>query len=391
MQQFSFDEVIDRRNTNSKKWDAFEDKEVIVMASADMDFESAPCIRDALIDKAAKSMYGYEGQSKEYFEAIINWNNRVYNYEIEKSWLSNVPGVNMGIRLCIDTFSSPGDAILMDSPYFAPLVVEIEKAKRKLVTYSLRLINGHFEIDFEDFEKKIIENNVRMYILVNPQNPTGKVYTKEELSRIGEICEKNNVLVLSDEVHCNVLYDNHRHYPYTSVNDVNSKNGIIMTSITKGFNVQGLTYGILIIPNPTLRQMFEETIISYNLNYATNIFSMAAVIAAYNEGSEWLHSANEYLLRNLNYLSEYIEENIPVIKVIRPQASYLVWLDMRELGLSAEELKKLFLEDAKVAFSFGEDFGKDGEGFERLNFACSRELLSEALERIKRAVERIQQ
>ncbi len=387
MQQF--DRVIDRRNTNSLKWDIYEDKNVIAMGSADMDFESATCIRDALVDKAAKAMYGYEGRSEEYFEAIINWNQRVYNYNIEKPWLSNVPGVNLGIRLCINTFSNPGDAILMHSPYFNPLATIIDKSKRRLVSSSLKMLNGRYEIDFEDFENKIVEYKVKMYLLVNPQNPTGKVYTREELCKIGEICEKHNVIVVSDEVHCNVLYDSHKHYPYTAVNDVNANHGIIITSVTKGFNVQGLTYGILIIPNTIYRQMFEETVLSYNVNYATNIFSMAAVVAAYNEGMEWLHQLNEYLLENLNYLTEYIEKNIPDVKVIRPQGSYLVWLDMRELGLSPIELKKLFLEEAKVAFSFGEEFGKDGEGFERLNFACPRSVLKEALTRIKRVIERL--
>lgn len=384
----NFDRVINRKNTNSKKWDIYEDKDIIAMGSADMDFESAACIRDALIAKAGKALFGYEGQSKEYFESIINWNRRVYDYRVERSWLSNVPGVIMGIRLCIDTFSNSGDAILMHSPYFNPLVTVIEKSGRKFVSSSLKLANDHYEIDFEDFEKKITEFKVKIYLLVNPQNPTGKVYSEEELCKIGEICEKHNVVVISDEVHCNVLYDNHTHHPYTAINGVNASHGILVTSVTKGFNLQGLTYGILIIPNPVYRQMFEETIRSYDLDYATNIFSMTAVIAAYDKGSEWLSQLNEYLLGNLNYLTEYIEKNISAIKVIRPQASYLVWLDMRELGLPPKALKKLFLEEAKVGFTFGEDFGKDGEGFERLNFACSRIVLNEALNRIKRVIER---
>lgn len=381
-----FDKVIDRRNTNSKKWDAYDDKDTIVMASADMDFESAPCIRDGLIKKAETSMYGYEGKSDEYYESIINWNKRIYNYDIEESWLSNVPGVNLGIRLCIDTYTNPGDGVLIQAPYFSPIVTMIEKSKRKLVTNSLVLEDNKYKIDFEDFEKQIIENEVKMFILINPQNPTGMVFTKDELAKIGEICQRHDVIVLSDEVHCNVLFDNHVHYPYTAVNEVNAEHGIIITSVTKGFNLQGLTYGILIIPNPTYRQMFEETIIGYNVNYATNIFSMASVIAAYNEGQGWLEDLNEYLLGNLNYLTEFIEKNIPAVKVIRPQASYLVWLDMRELGLSPAEMKKMFLDEAKVAFSFGEEFGEDGEGFQRLNFACSRSVLKEALERIAKVI-----
>lgn len=381
-----FDEIINRRNTNSKKWDAYKDNDIIVMASADMDFKSATCIRDALVKKAEEAMYGYEGKSDGYYESIINWNKRIYDYDIEQSWLTNVPGVNLGVRLCIDTFTNPGDTILMHSPYFSPFLTEIDKSKRKLVTSSLKLINDQYEMDFLDFENKIIENKVKMFIFVSPHNPTGKVFTKEELQKIGEICDKHDVIVLSDEVHCNVLFDDHVHYPYTAVNDVNANHGIIITSITKGFNVQGLTYGILIIPNPVYRQMFEETVMGYNLDYATNIFSMASVVAAYNEGKEWLDQLNEYLLGNLNYLTEFIENKIPSIKVIRPQASYLVWLDMRQLGLTPDEMKKIFLEEAKVAFSFGEEFGIDGEGFQRLNFACPRRVLKEALERIGKII-----
>jgi cystathionine beta-lyase len=385
-----FDKIINRRNTNSLKWEKYGDiKDIIAMGSADMDFESATCIRDALINKAAKAMYGYEARSEEYFESIINWNKRLYNYKIEKAWLSNVPGVFAGIHLALETFSKCGESVLMHSPHFGPLVRVIEKCKRKLVTSPLKLIKDQYEIDFEDFENKIIENNVKMFVLVNPQNPTGKVYTKEELIRIGEICEKYKVIVISDEVHCNTLFDNNIHYPYTAVNEVNADHGIVITSITKAFNVQGLTYGILIIPNLTHRQMFEKAIQSYDWDFATNIFSMAAVIAAYNNGSEWLQQVNEYLLENLNYITKYIDKNIPAIKVIRPQGSYMVWLDMRVLGLSPEELKILLLQKAKVAFTFGEEFGEEGQGFERLNFACPRKILEEALVRIKNVIETI--
>jgi len=384
-----FDKVINRRGTNSLKWDVYEDKEVISLGSADMDFESAPCIRDALISKAEKAMFGYEGRSDEYFQSIIDWNKRKHDYEIKKAWISNAPGVLVGLRLCIDTFTASGDSILMHGPYFNPIVTLIVKSKRKFVSSPLRLQDGKYEMDFEAFEKKIIENNVRMFILVNPQNPTGKVYTREELARMGEICGRHGVVVVSDEVHSNVLYDNHVHYPYTAVSNENANHGIILTSVTKGFNLQGLTYGILIIPNPVYREMFEETIRSYDLDYATNIFSMAALVAAYNQGEGWLKELNEYLLGNLEYLTDFFEKDLPDVKVIRPEGSYLVWLDMRKLGLSPEELKKLFMEKAKVAFSFGEDFGKEGEGFERLNFACPRSVLKEALGRIKAAIDGI--
>ncbi|MBU5484370.1 aminotransferase class I/II-fold pyridoxal phosphate-dependent enzyme [Clostridium sp. MSJ-11] len=257
-----------------------------------------------------------------------------------------------------------------------------------MVTNSLVLKDGHYSIDFEDLESKIA-NNVKMFILVNPHNPSGRVFTNEELIRIGEICNKHNVLVLSDEVHGGVVFQNHKHIPYASISEKFAMNSIVITAASKSFNLQGLTHAILIIPNKDLWNIYESTLTGYDFGFATNVFSLAAVEAAYRHGKPWLDELTAYLQNNLQYLIDYFEVNIPKIKVIKPEGSYMVWLDCRELKMNEDELETLFISKARVALTFGSGFGKDGEGFARINIACSRKLLKEALKRIEGAVNSI--
>jgi len=230
---------------------------------------------------------------------------------------------------------------------------------------------------------------VKIFILVNPHNPSGRVFTSEELTRIGEICNKHKVLVLSDEVHGGVVFKGHKHIPYGSISEEFAMNSIIITAASKSFNLQGLTHGILIIPNKQLWDIYESALIGYDFDFATNVFSLAAVEAAYSHGGPWLDELITYLQSNLHYLIDYFEVNIPKIKVIKPEGSYMVWLDCRELKMNKDELENFFMTKAKVALTFGSGFGKDGEGFARINIACSRNLLNEALERIKEAVNSI--
>ncbi|WP_371362400.1 Cystathionine beta-lyase PatB [Sporomusa rhizae] len=381
-----FDEKINRLNTNSIKWDRYKNPEIIAMGTADMDFKSPGCVTQALIERAKVGMFAYEFKSDSYYQAIINWYKRRYNWDLRKEWIANSPGIWAGMRMCVDTFTKLGDKIIVSSPYYHPVATIIEKSGREMITSSLILNNGKYYMDMMDFESKLAYEKTKMFILINPQNPTGRVFTRDELQQIGEICKKHGVMVVSDEVHANITYDGHVHIPFASVSEDLAMQSIVLAAPSKAFNLQGLTYGILIIPNSEYREMYEETMCGYDFDFATNVFSMRALEAAYSQGEPWLNELNAYLQGNLDYLSNYFETYIPQIKVIRPEGAYMVWLDCRGLGMQPAQLQHLFYDKAKVALTGGENFGTDGEGFQRINIACARSLLEEALKRIRHII-----
>lgn len=379
-----FDEKIERLGTNSIKWDRYGDPEVLALGTADMDFKAPECVTEALIARAKTGMFAYELKSEAYYQAILGWYKRRYNYELKKEWLVNAPGVWACMRMCIEAYTKPGDGILLSSPYFHPAADMIRISGRKMVTSSLVAKEGKYVFDMNDFEEKLQE--VKLFILINPQNPTGRVFTKEELQAIGEACLRHHVLIVSDEVHCNVLYDGAVHTPICQVSEKIAAISVLLTAPSKAFNLQGLTYGIGIIPNPKLRKAFEHTLTGYDFDFATNVFSMAALQSAYNEGEPWLKELTEYLQGNLDFLCMYAEKYMPKVKVFRPEGSYMVWLDFRDLRLSWQELQEKIGKEAKVQLTWGETFGPDGEGFERINIACHRTTLEDALERIRKVL-----
>lgn len=381
-----FDEKIMRIGTNSIKWDRYNDKEIIAMGTADMDFKAPKCVTEALIERSKLGIFAYEIKSESYYSSIVDWYKKRYPWNIKSDWISNSPGIWAGVRICVDSFTNLGEKILAHSPTFHPINDIVEKSGRVLIQSSLVLNDGYYSIDFVDFENKIVENNVKMFILVNPHNPSGRVFTIEELTKIGEICNKHNVLVLSDEVHSGIVYEGHKHIPYASISQGLAMNSIVITAVSKAFNLQGLTHGILIIPNKKLLDTYNSSLTGYDFDFAVNVFSLAAVKAAYAGGELWLDELNIYLQRNLDFLINYFKVNIPKIKVIKPEGSYMVWLDCRDLNLDDVELEDFFINNAKVALTFGSGFGVDGKGFARINIGCSKELLSEALDRIKLSV-----
>ncbi len=258
-----------------------------------------------------------------------------------------------------------------------------------MVTSSLKLIGDKYEFDFEDFEKQIVEHKVKMYILINPQNPSGRVFTKQELLTMGEICLKHNVLIVSDEIHANTVYSGHKHIPICKVSPQIEDNSIMLCSPSKAFNIQGLTYAVVVIKNKKLNDEFEIARAGYDFNFATNLFSIVATQAAYSECEKWLSDCIDYLEDNLNYMEKFIKDNIPEIKLIRPEGAYMAWLDFRSFGKTSQELYDLLFNKYKLALTFGETFGTDGEGFERINFACHRSTLQQALDRLLKMVEYI--
>lgn len=379
-----FDEKIERRGTNSIKWDRYDDPEVLALGTADMDFKSPECVTRALVARAAQGMFAYELKSEAYYQSIIGWYKRRYNCDLQKEWLVNGPGVWACVRMCVDSYTRPGDGVLLSSPYFHPAADIIRASGRKLAVSTMAIQDGRYVVDMADFEEKL--RGVKLFILINPQNPAGRVFSREELERMGEACLRHDVIVVSDEVHCNILYDNAVHTPVCAVSKKIEDRSILLTAPSKAFNLQGLTYGIGVIPNRELRERYERTMTGYDFDFATNVFSMAAVQSAYNEGEAWLRDLTAYLQANLDALCAFVKTRMPGVNVFRPEGSYMVWMDFRALGLSWEQLRKKIENEAKVQLTWGETFGPDGEGFERINIACHRTTLEEALERMRKAL-----
>ena len=378
-----FDERLDRNAVNSIKWSKASGGG-LAMGTADMDFKSPQCVTDALIEKARQGIFAYEAKPDSYYQAITDWYHNRFEWDIEREWLVNGPGIWACMRMCIDTYTRPGDGVLVSTPHFHPIADAIKNSGRKMVLSELKLTNGKYEFDMGDFEQKL--EKVSMYILINPQNPTGRVFTKEELRRVGDACIRHNVIIVSDEVHANITFGECRHVPMGAVSEEIAQCSIVLAAPSKAFNLQGLTYGYGIISNMDLRARFLETMTGYDFDFATNLFSMTALEAAYSHGEPWLKELTVYLEKNLDYMCSFMERELPQIKVIRPEGSYMAWLDCRELGKSPMELQELFVEQAGIYLTRGETFGSAGDGFERINFACPRSVMEEAMQRIKAAL-----
>lgn len=381
-----FDKHDSRREYGSIKWNQ-HGPDVLALSNADMDFDSAPCIREALVQCAQRGWYGYTIKPDSYYASIMGWYRRKFDLDIPREWILHTPGVWPATRISFGTYAKPGDKILVQAPHFHPIITCIKDAGCVPVTNPMVLRDGRYELDLEDFERKILEERPAVYFMVNPHNPSTRVFTWEELTRMGEICARNHVVMISDEVHSNILYGESRHIPAVALPPEIRDNMVLITAPSKGYNVMGLTHCILLIPNETLRAKYEQSMHGYSLDFAVNSFSVAATEAAYSpEADQWLLDVNAYLKGNLDFLTDYVEAHLPQIKVIRPESSFVIWMDFRALGLNPEELRDLLWNKAKVALALGEEYGVLGEGFERINIACSRKTLTCALERIAAAV-----
>lgn len=384
-----FDTIINRKNTNSLKYDfAVErgrDENILPLWVADMDFMVAPEIIDALEKSVKHGIYGYSDSKKDYFEAVKKWFLEQHNYSIKEEWMIKTPGVVFAIAQAIRAFTKKGDYVLIQSPVYYPFRETIEVNDRKVAANSLVYRNGHYEIDFEDFEKQIVEKKIKLFLLCNPHNPVGRVWTKEELTRIGDICVRNHVLVVSDEIHCDFTFPGFNHTVFPSIKKEFEEISIWCTSPSKSFNLAGLQISNIFIANEELRKQFERAVTQAGYSQV-GLPGIVACKAAYTYGAEWLKQLKEYLKGNLDFLRTFFEKEIPQVKLIEPEGTYLIWLDFRNLGLSSEELHILIEKKARLWLDEGDIFGPEGEGFERINIACPRKTLEEALNRIKTAV-----
>lgn len=389
--KYNFDEIIDRTHTDTVKYDSldavFGAKDLTPLWVADMDFYSPPCIVEALKERVEHGIFGYTKATDRYFNSIVNWLKTRHQWEVEQSHITFVPGVVKGFAFAIDAFTQPGDSVIIQPPVYHPFRIVTETLGRTLVNNPLFLADGQYQIDFEGFRKSIQENNCKLFIFCNPHNPGGRVWTKEELAQLAEICWENNVLVVSDEIHSDLALPGYTHVPFASVSEHAADNCITLMAPSKTFNIAGIVSSFAVTTNDKIRAKYINYLAPRELNQGT-LFAYTATIAAYESGAEWLDELIQYIQGNIDFIDNYLKENIPQIKAIIPQASFLVWLDCRELGLSQNELVQLFVGKAKLGLNNGTMFGPGGEGYMRLNVGSPRSILEKALNNLKNALPR---
>lgn len=387
--KYNFDEIIDRKESDSLKYDFAPERgmpeDILPLWVADMDFRTAPCITERMQKDIELGIFGYTDSKDAYFNAVANWYETCFDWKVEKSWMVKTPGIVFAVAIAIQALTEENESVLIQQPVYYPFSGAIKDNNRKLVNNELILRDGRYEMDFEDFEAKIVQENVKMFILCSPHNPVGRVWTKEELQRIGDICLKYDVKIVSDEIHSDFVYPEHKHHVLLTVNEKLKDISIICTAPSKTFNLAGLQISNVFIPNAQMRKAFVRRI--YATGYSqVNMLGLHACQAAYEEGGEWLEELKAYLKGNLDFTRDYLQKNLPQIKLIEPEGTYLIWLDCRALELTEEELENLIVQKAKLWLDSGAIFGKAGEGFERINIACPRTVLKEALERLNEAV-----
>ena len=394
--KYDFDRVVNRKGTASMKWDTvsslFGEEDILPMWVADMDFPSAKPITDAIIERAEHQIFGYTLPEKSVTGAIVDRIQQKYGWIINPEWIVFTPGVIPSIHAAIRAFTHPGDDIIIQGPVYYPFWSAIHDCGCQVANNQLKLLDRHYEIDYNDLKSKFAPKDgmsptasrARMMILCSPHNPVGRVWTRDELVQMGEIVIERGALMLSDEIHCELLFKGAKHIPFASISKEFEQHSMLCMAPSKTFNLAGLNASIIIIPNEELRLRFNAA--KHGIVTRVNLFGLTAMEAAYRHGDEWLAQLLDYLQGNLDYLMAYLEQKIPRIGVIKPEGTYLVWLDCRKLGLDDAELRSFMRKKARVGLDDGYLFGPSGSGFQRINIACPRSTLSEALLRIEEAV-----
>ena len=394
--KYNFDKPCDRSNTNCVKWDAVKDmfgrEDVLPMWVADMDFPAAKPIVAAMKKRSAHEFYGYTKPGPELIEAIVNRMQRKFNWQIRPEWIVFTPGVIPALSAAVRAFSRPGDEIVLQEPVYFPFFSVVTQSGCKIVNNALKFDGKRYTMDLRDLESKfrpaagsrMTHSRAKAIIFCNPQNPIGRLWTKTETTRTGEIVIRNGGIVISDEIHCEILYKGYKHTPFAAISDEFAQNSVVCMAPSKTFNLAGLHASCIIIPNQKLRNSFSDSMAA--VVPGPNVFGLVAMEAAFREGDDWLGQMLDYLDGNLKITMDYFAKRIPKIKVIKPQGTYLLWLDCRKLGLDNQALSTFMREQARVGFDDGFLFGESGSGFERMNIACPRVILLEALSRIEKAV-----
>lgn len=385
---YNFDEVIDRSNSDCSKIEnlkpLFGREDIIPLWVADMDFKSPPPITRALMKRVEHGVFGYTVQSEVYFNSIINWLNRRYNWIIRKEDINYVPGVVKGFSIAIEEFTEIGDNIIIQPPVYHPFRIMTKSLNRNVVNNPLILENGQYRIDFDGLRKIVSEKNCKMLIFCNPHNPGGRVWSVEELKVLSQICFENEILVVSDEIHSDMALPGFIHTPFATVSAEAENNSITLMAPSKTFNIAGIVSSYAVISNKEIRDKYQGFVKKRGLDEG-NLFAYTATVSAYNECDDWLDEMLKYIQSNVDFVDSYLKANISEIKAILPEASFLIWLDCRSLNLSQHELVKLFVDKAGLALNDGSIFGPGGEGFMRLNVGTSKSILEKALNNLKNA------
>ena len=383
--KYNFDEIIPRRGTNSYKWDSAGDADVLPMWVADMDFRTAPPVVEALRKRVEHGIFGYVRVPDAYYAAVTNWFARRHDWQIEKEWIIYTTGVVPALSAVIKALTVPGDKVMVQTPVYNCFFSSIRNNGCGMIANPLIYRNGTYQIDFADLEQKAADPSVKVLLLCNPHNPAGRVWTKQELTRIGDICIRNNVWVVADEIHCELVFPGHTYIPFASISPEFLMHSVTCTSPSKAFNLAGLQIANIISADTDIRTKIDKAI---NINEVCDVnpFGVEALMAAYNDSEEWLEELKQYLFDNYNYLRAYFAEYLPEFPVSILEGTYLVWVDCSVLNQSSDEIIKNLLEKEKIWVNEGSLYGEAGEGFIRINITCPRQQLIEGLNRLRRAL-----
>lgn len=382
---YNFDEIVPRRGSNSYKWDSAEDKDVLPMWVADMDFQVAPCIREALQHRVEHGIFGYTRVPDAYYEAVVGWFARRHKWTIDRGWMIYTSGVVPALSAVIKALTVPGDKVVVQTPVYNCFFSSIRNNGCEIVSNPLIYENRTYRMDYGDLERKMADPSVKVLLLCNPHNPAGRVWTREELERLGNICLKHGVWLVSDEIHCELVMPGHEYVPVGTLSEELARRSVVCISPSKSFNMAGLQIANIVAPDEEVRRKIDKAI---NINEVCDVnpFGVEATMAAYNEGGEWLSQLLDYLWGNYVYMRDYCREYLPGFPLAVLEGTYLAWMDCRVLGLSSEALEERLLRDAKLWLNAGTMYGDEGEGFMRWNLACPRALLQEGLSRFRSCV-----
>lgn len=385
--KYDFDEIVDRRGTNSVKWDEAKEEGVIPMWVADMDFKAAPCILEALKKRVDHGVFGYTIVPDSYYKSIISWFERRHQWHIERDWIIYTSGVVPAISAIIKALTEPGDKVLVQTPVYNCFFSSIRNNGCTIAENALVRKGNSYEIDFDDFERQAADEKTKVFLLCNPHNPAGRVWTREELSRMNDICLRHGVKVIADEIHCELVMPGHVFTPFAAVSKACQDNCITTNSPTKSFNIAGLQIANIITNNAEDRQKIDRAI---NINEVCDVnpFGVIALQAAYNEGEDWIDQLNVYLWENYQALKAFLKDNLPQLEVIDLEGTYLVWVNVRATGMTGNELTDKLLKEGKVFVNRGTMYGKTaGEDYIRINIAMPRSLMLEGLKRMKDVID----
>lgn len=385
---YNFDEIIDRRNTGAIKVERckalYGSEDVLPLWVADMDFRTPDFIFEAILERCEHPILGYSMPPKEFYPSLMNWIKDHHQWEVKRPWIGFLPGIVPGLSFAVQSLTLPGDEVIVQPPVYYPFFHVVSNNKRVVINNPLQHIDGKYEMDFKDLESKIT-SKTKMFILCNPHNPGGRVWSKETLKQLADICAKNNIIVVSDEIHADMVFEGHKHFPFATVSNDAARISLTFMAPSKTFNMPGLISSSYIIPNEELRKSFVDFLEASELT-GGNIFAYAATVSAYNKGEEWRKQMLGYVSDNIEYVVDFLKNNIPQIKPMIPEASFLIWLNCKELGMETDELFDFFARKAGLGLNKGTTFGMGGEYHLRLNVACSRLILKKAMEQLSAAV-----